>query len=75
MAEKERKPPKDDEEQSRLAMGIALGAPAGVGVVLSLVLDNWGMMGVGVALGLVFGAVPSRKRRAEEDPDTPERDD
>ena len=39
-----------------MALGIALGTP--LGVALSLLLDNWGMLGFGIALGVAFGANP-----------------
>ena len=54
-----------DQEDSgdRLAMGVAMGVP--VGVVLSLLLDNWGMLGVGIALGAAFGAIPPRRDDAD----------
>lgn len=47
--------PKSDD--NHMAIGVALGVP--VGVVLSLLLDNWAMIGVGIALGAAFGAVPA----------------
>lgn len=52
----------DDDDQpeasdNRMAIGIALGVP--VGVVLSLLLDSWAMIGVGIALGAAFGAIPA----------------
>jgi hypothetical protein len=62
----------DDDQQNRMAMGIALGTP--LGVVLSLLLDNWGMLGVGIALGAAFGAIPSARRRAVSDGHRPEED-
>lgn len=43
--------------ENRMAIGVALGVP--VGVALSLVLDNWAMIGVGIALGAAFGAIPT----------------
>jgi hypothetical protein len=54
-----------DEQQNRLAMGIALGTP--FGVLLSLLLDNWGMLGVGVALGVAYGAIPVTSGRAAQE--------
>lgn len=66
MAE-ERKTPEDETDSvqsNRIAMGIALGLP--FGVVLSLILDNWGLIGVGLALGVAFGAIPV-KGEGDED--------
>lgn len=63
----------DDDDQptasdNRMAIGIALGLP--VGVALSLLLDSWAMIGVGVAFGAAFGAVPaSAWSKTEDDPD------
>jgi hypothetical protein len=51
----------EQEEDNRLALGVALGAP--IGVVLSLLLDNWALLGVGIALGLVWAVLPSGKDR------------
>lgn len=53
-----------DGQQNRMAIGIALGIP--LGVVLSLLLDNWGMVGVGVALGVAFGLLPGSKESAAD---------
>ncbi|QCW52069.1 DUF4337 domain-containing protein [Nocardioides dongxiaopingii] len=50
-----------EEEDNRLALGVAFGAP--IGVVLSLLLDNWALLGVGIALGLVWAVLPSGKDR------------
>jgi len=63
----------DDDDQpesddNHLAIGIALGVP--MGVVLSLLLDSWAMVGVGIALGAAFGAVPaSAWSRKKDEPD------
>lgn len=47
---------KQQAQGERMAMGIAMGVP--LGVAISLVLDNWAFIGVGIALGAAFGAVP-----------------
>ncbi|PYG02348.1 hypothetical protein SAMN05216184_101821 [Georgenia satyanarayanai] len=66
----------DDDDQptsddNRLAIGVALGVP--VGVVLSLLLDNWAFIGVGIALGAAFGAVPANGwSTGEDDPAEPD---
>lgn len=51
----------------RVALGIALGLP--FGVVLSLLLDNWGMIGVGMAVGVAFGVIPVKDHGAAADGD------
>ncbi|WP_134766546.1 hypothetical protein [Nocardioides sp. 1609] len=60
MAEEDQETAKKQQDD-RLALGVALGTP--LGVVLSLLLDSWAMLGVGIALGLVWGALPSTKDR------------
>lgn len=40
----------------RMGMGMALGTS--FGVALALVMDNWAMVGVGIAMGAAFAAVP-----------------
>ncbi|WP_313408016.1 hypothetical protein [Aeromicrobium sp.] len=47
----------DDTSANRMAVGIALGMP--FGVALSLMLDNWGLLGVGLLLGVAYGAIPA----------------
>ena len=49
----------EKDEGDRLVMGVVAGLL--VGVVVSVVLDNWGMLGVGIALGAAFGAIPPRR--------------
>ena len=48
--------------------GVAFGVV--IGVVLSLLLDNWGWMGAGIAIGLVMGGMPlfGRSQRGGEAP-------
>jgi hypothetical protein len=60
--EDELKPTDSDSAENRMALGIAAGLP--IGVALSLVLDNWGMLGVGIALGAAFGATGRSKGHA-----------
>ncbi|MBD8062345.1 TIGR03750 family conjugal transfer protein [Oceanitalea stevensii] len=66
----------DDDDQpeatdNRMAIGIALGLP--VGVVLSLLLDNWALIGVGVAFGAAFGAIPANAwSKGGDDPADPD---
>ena len=48
-----------DDVAGRMAMGMSLGIP--FGVLLSLLADNWGLLGVGIALGAAFGALPRTK--------------
>ena len=50
-----------DDQGKRMAMGMALSLP--LGVVLSVLLDSWAFLGVGIALGAAFGAVPFEKGR------------
>lgn len=57
----------DSVQENRIAIGIALGLP--FGVALSLLLDNWGLVGVGLMLGLVFGAIPV-KGDSDDAPDS-----
>lgn len=45
-------------------MGVALGMS--IGVALSVALDNWGMIGVGIAVGLLFGGMPLFGRRSQD---------
>ncbi|WP_454083581.1 hypothetical protein [Georgenia sp. Marseille-Q6866] len=64
----------DDDDQptasdNRMAIGITLGLP--VGVALSLILDNWAMIGVGVAFGAAFGAIPAGGWSKTADDDRP----
>jgi hypothetical protein len=54
-----------DGQSNRMAIGIALALP--LGVALSLILDNWAMLGVGVALGAAYGAWPSSSRGASSE--------
>jgi hypothetical protein len=54
-----------DGQDNRMATGIALGIP--FGVVLSLLWDNWAMVGVGVALGISFGLLPTSRSSPSED--------
>jgi hypothetical protein len=63
MADEEKAPGGD--QDGRMAMGMALGTP--IGVALSLITDSWAMVGVGIALGAGFGAIPVGRRGATED--------
>ena len=47
----------DEAKATRIAMGVSLGLA--FGVALSLIFDSWALLGVGLALGLAFAAVPS----------------
>jgi hypothetical protein len=47
-----------DGQSNRMAIGIALALP--LGVALSLILDSWAMLGVGVALGAYDAWTSSR---------------
>ncbi|GGK67885.1 hypothetical protein GCM10011509_15320 [Ornithinimicrobium pekingense] len=40
---------------NRFALGIAFGLM--LGTALSLILDNWALLGVGFALGITYGIV------------------
>jgi uncharacterized ferredoxin-like protein len=60
MADEKEKAEGGDDQYSRMALGTALGTP--IGVALSLILDNWAMIGVGIALGAGFGAIPVKKK-------------
>lgn len=51
----------DGDSDNRIAVGIALGLP--IGVALSLMLDNWAMVGVGIALGAAVGVIPRGEKR------------
>ena len=67
MTNEKDEPREAGDQDNRMAIGIALGIP--FGVVLSLLLDNWAMVGVGVALGVAFGLLPPAKgTAASEDP-------
>ncbi len=64
----------DDGRDKRMAAGLGLGVA--LGVVLSLILDNWGYMGVGVAVGLVlYGGMPLFGRRKDPSADSDDRRD
>ena len=63
MADEEK--PGGEDQHSRMAMGMAFGVP--IGVVVSLLLDSWAFIGVGIALGAAFGAIPSSKEQPSED--------
>jgi hypothetical protein len=56
--------PESDPAANRMALGVAFGLP--IGVALSLALDNWGMLGVGIALGAAFGATGRSKGTCAE---------
>ena len=60
-----------DEQANRIALGIALGMP--FGVLLSLLLDNWAMVGIGLALGIALG-VAFTDRGGDGDRDSAARD-
>lgn len=34
-----------------------------LGVLIALLTDNWGLMGIGIALGVVYGVLPSASDR------------
>jgi hypothetical protein len=70
MAEEE---PKQKSQADRMAMGMALGAPAGV--LLSVLLDNWGLVGVGIALGAALGLAFSERSTGDADTKGPELED
>jgi hypothetical protein len=62
-----------DGQYNRMAIGTALGIP--IGVALSLILDNWAMVGVGIALGASFGLLPSSKSSPSEESAAADSDD
>lgn len=72
MKDDAQKPDGEDHAENRLALGLAFGTP--FGVLLSLLTDNWGLLGVGIALGVAFGVMPSKKRGPEQDGNAPDDD-
>lgn len=65
---------RDGNRDRRMAMGLGIGVA--LGVVLSLLLQSWGYMGVGVAVGLVlYGGMPLFGRRADPSTDSYDRND
>ena len=62
---KEKDEPREADDQGN---GMAVGIP--FGVVLSLLVDSWAMVGVGVALGVSFRLLPSSKGTTSEDAGT-----
>lgn len=56
----------DQSQSDRIAIGIALGLP--LGVSLSIVMDNWALLGVGLVMGLTFGVVDWGNSNDDEGP-------
>lgn len=54
--------------EQRFVQGLPIGVA--IGIVLSMTMENWGMLGVGIALAAAFGTVGS-ERDEETDRSTP----
>ncbi len=50
-----------------MAMGVALGAC--LGVALSIVTHNWGMLAIAMGVGVAIGASRENSRRSDQSED------